>query len=454
MIEAYYDIITKIENFVDGLMIVDANGIIKYNKQFVSSIFNLDEKESIGKTPMDVWTNLTEENSTCYRALKYGETTVNQVQRLNFHKGHEVLVLDNTFPILENGKIIGAVSTSKFINDFSVKNTIDLSNMTSTYTDDLYNLNDIIGNSKEVQELKHKIHKVSRTNSSVLIYGETGTGKELVVQSIHSHSTKGDGCFISQNCAAIPNTLLESIFFGTTKGSYTGAEDKPGIFELANGGTIFLDEINSMDLNMQAKLLRVIEEKKVTRIGGAQPKKINVRIIAAINEAPQSCISENRIRKDLFYRLSSIQIKVPALRDRKTDIVDLTNHFINLYNREMKSNIIGVSNEVLEIFNQYDWPGNIREFKNVIESAFNFASSNIINIIDLPDSIMEKSDITDDIHIYEDCSLNKAMENYEKEFILHQSKNMKSLSKLADKLEISRQTLNYKIKKYDLNNLI
>lgn len=454
MIEAYYDIITKIENFVDGLMIVDEKGIIKYNKQFASSIFNLDERESIGKTPMEVFINLTEENSTCYRALKYGETTINQVQRLRFHTGQEILVVDNTFPIMENGKIIGAVSTSKFINDISEKNTIDLSNMTSTYTDDLYNLNDIIGNSKEIQILKHKIHKVSRTNSSVLIYGETGTGKELVAQAIHSHSPRKEGCFISQNCAAIPHTLLESIFFGTTKGSYTGAEDKPGIFELANGGTIFLDEINSMDLNMQAKLLRAIEEKKVTRIGGTESKKIDVRIIAAMNEAPQNCITENRIREDLFYRLSSIQIKVPALSERKSDIIDLTTHFISLYNKEMKANIEGVSDEVLKVFNDYHWPGNVREFKNVIESAFNFASSNTIKIGDLPESLMEKPEITSNISLYEANSLNESLEEYERNFILQKSKNTKTLSELADNLKISKQTLNYKIKKYNLDKII
>ncbi len=454
MIEAYYDIITKIENFVDGLMIVDEKGIIKYNKQFASSIFNFDEKKSIGKTPMEVWTNLTEETSTCYKALKYGETTINKVQRLKFNTGEEFLVLDNTFPILENGKIIGAVSTSKFINDISGKNTIDLSNMTSTYTNDLYNLNDIIGNSKEIQILKHKIHKVSRTNSSVLIYGETGTGKELVAQSIHSHSPRKEGCFISQNCAAIPHTLLESIFFGTKKGSYTGAEDKPGIFELANGGTIFLDEINSMDLNMQAKLLRAIEEKKVTRIGGTESKKIDVRIIAAMNETPQNCIMENKIREDLFYRLSSIQIKVPPLRDRISDIVDLTNHFINLYNKEMKVNIKGVSDDVLKVFNDYHWPGNVREFKNVIESAFNFASSNIIRVEDLPESIFEKTKKVTESPLYEGHSLVEAIENYEKNFIIQNSKDVKTLSELADKLKISRQTLNYKIKKYNLKNLI
>lgn len=454
MIEAYYDILTKIENFVDGLMIVDENGIIKYNKQFSINLLKFDEKEYIGKTPMEVFTNLSDETSTCYRALKYGETTTNQVQKLIHISGQEVLVLDNTFPVKENGKIIGAVSTSKFI-DMPNSNSIDISNMTYTYTDDLFNLKDIIGNSDVISILKHKIHKVSQTNSSVLIYGETGTGKELVAQSIHSHSTRKDGCFISQNCAAIPDTLLESIFFGTTKGSYTGAEDKPGIFELANEGTIFLDEINSMDLNMQAKLLKAIEEKKITRIGGTEAKKVNVRIITAINEPPEKALRENRIRKDLFYRLSSIQIKVPPLRERKEDIGALTEHFIKYYNLEMKCKINGITDEVLKTFYDYNWPGNVREFKNVIESGFNFASSNIIKLKDLPDFINNKNSLEEEyINISSQNSLNIFLEICEKKFILEKSKQIDSLSHLADKLGISRQSLNYKIKKYNLREFL
>lgn len=286
-----------------------------------------------------------------------------------------------------------------------------------------------------------------------MIYGETGTGKELVAQSIHSSSSRKNKFFISQNCAAIPQTLLESIFFGTTKGSYTGAENKAGIFELADGGTIFLDEINSMDLNMQAKLLKAIEEKRITRIGGYEPKKIDVRIIAAINEPPLNCIMENRIRKDLYYRLSSIQIEVPSLKDRKSDIPLLTEHFINYYNKELKIKIKGVSPEVEEIFQAYDWPGNIREFKNVIESALNFTSSNIINKEDLPEFVSEnhKNMNIDLVSEYDRYSLNDALDEFERNFILNKAKHADSLSDIADKLEISRQTLNYKIKKYNIN---
>lgn len=299
--------------------------------------------------------------------------------------------------------------------------------------------------------MKYKIHKVSKTSSSVLIYGETGTGKELVAQSIHSSSSRRSNRFISQNCAAIPHTLLESIFFGTTKGIYTGAENKPGIFELADGGTIFLDEINSMDLSMQAKLLKAIEEKKVTRIGSSESKKIDVRIIAAVNENPLDCINSNRMRKDLYYRLSSLQIKVPPLRERKTDIPELLDHFIKIFNSEIDINITGVSDEVSDIFRRYAWPGNIREFRNTVESAMNFATSETIEKQDLPETLLNKEISGSHISSYGYGNLNEAVAKFEKDFILSRSKDIKSLSELAERLDISKQSLNYKLKKYNLN---
>ena len=187
---------------------------------------------------------------------------------------------------------------------------------------------------------------------------------------------------------------------------------------------------------MQAKLLRAIEEKKVTRIGGSESKKMNVRIIAAMNKVPQDCLVNNTIREDLYYRLSSIQIKVPPLRDRKSDIEELTEHFIQIYNREIHTNIEGVSDEVLEVFKNYHSPGNVREFKNVIESAFNFACSNIIEKEDLPETLLEKPIKVNDLCAYEGDNLVEALEVYEKNFILYKAKGVDSLSELADKLQL------------------
>ncbi|WP_036931446.1 sigma-54 interaction domain-containing protein [Proteocatella sphenisci] len=464
MIENYYDIINNIENFFDGVMIVDENCIIRYNKSFAEE-FHFSLIDPIGKTPWEVWENLNTENSTCYRAVKYGESAINQIQKLKYVDGSEHMMLDNTFPIKENGKIIGAVSISKFIDNYPTKSFIDLSNMTSTYKDEngMYNIHSIIGSSELIEKLKYKIQKVSQSNSSVLIYGETGTGKELIAQSIHSHSPRRSRPFITQNCAAIPHTLLESIFFGTTKGSYTGAENRPGIFELADGGSIFLDEINSMDINMQAKLLKAIEEKKITRIGGIESKQTDVRIIAAINEIPEDCVKENRMRKDLYYRLSGIEIEAPPLRDRKSDIEELSKHFISLYNTEMHKNIKKVSPEVTELFLEYNWPGNVREFKNIIESAFNFSDSSVITKEDVPKIVKKTKEMSSNQNswskncekpesaLHEEDSLKTATEIFEKEFIMAKSKKAPNLSKLADLMQISRQTLNYKLKKYNMD---
>ena len=396
MIEDYYDLITNIENFVDAIVVMDKNYNITYHKNFGISKRTFNEKYFLGKRPWDIYPNIEKEDSTLYKALKYGEKTNFKRQTLIFEDGKSLEVLDTTFPIKMDNEIIGAVSTSIILDSDYDKDFIDLSNMTCSKSSHLYELKDIIGESKEIQHLKYKINKVSQTNSNVLIYGETGTGKELVAQSIHSSSKRRDKRFVSQNCAAIPDTLLESIFFGTTKGSYTGAENKPGIFEIVDGGTLFLDEINSMNINMQAKLLKAIEEKKITRIGGLEGKKVDVRIIAAINEKPHKCVQEKKIREDLFYRLSSILINAPSLKERKSDIPLLTNHFINFYNREMNMNIEDVTDEVKDILYNYNWPGNTREFKNTIEGAFNFSTSNILTKEDLSEYIQESDTYLDD----------------------------------------------------------
>ncbi len=233
--------------------------------------------------------------------------------------------------------------------------------------------------------IKERIPMIADTDSSVLIYGETGTGKELVAQSIHTASKRRNKKFVSQNCAAIPGNLLESILFGTTKGSYTGAENKPGLFEIASGGTLFLDEINSMEISVQPKILKAIEEKQVVRLGGYEPIKTDIKIVSAVNENPLQCIAENKLREDLFYRLSVVQLNIPPLRERINDLFYLVSHFINIYNTSMHCNLIGIDEEVETIFRGYNWPGNVRELKNVIEGAFNVASARFIQKKDLPE---------------------------------------------------------------------
>ena len=232
--------------------------------------------------------------------------------------------------------------------------------------------------------LKEKLKKVALTNSAVLIEGETGTGKDMIAKILHSESPRKNMPFITQNCAAIPNELLESIFFGTVKGAYTGAENRKGLFELADGGTLFLDELSSMDLNLQAKILKAIEEGYIRRIGGTTNIKINVRLVSAMNIKPEIAISKNLIRKDLFYRLSVVRFEIPPLRKRKEDILLLSFYFIEKYNKEMGKNVKEISEMVKTIFLNHSWSGNVRELKNVIESIFNFIETTTITMRDIP----------------------------------------------------------------------
>lgn len=459
MISNYLGTLKELRNYADGLIVTDETGKIVFFEIYNRNICDVNEEDFIGKTILDLYPSMQKAESTIYKALTKGESTFNEAQRLVTYNGFVTNFLSDTFPIVEDKKIIGCINITKCIDQENLKNYVNISSMTTKSRDELYNINDIITCSEKMEELKQKILMVSQTNSSVLICGETGTGKELFAQSIHSSSSRSGKPFVSQNCAAVPDSLLEAIFFGTVKGSFTGAENRPGIFEVADGGTIFLDEMNSMSLNMQAKLLKVIEEKKVTRIGTFEPKKIDVRIITAMNESPMKCMLENKLREDIFYRLASVQLTIPPLRERVEDIEFLINYYINLNNKEMNKDIKGLDNDLLESFKNYYWPGNVRELKNIIEGAFNFLSVGLISKKHLPEYINDalssnssaSSKQSTDISSLGEETLKDALDDYEKKFIESKISSVKSLSELAEKLNISRQTLNYKLNKYNIN---
>lgn len=458
MLEEYLDTITNMENYADGIIVIDDQAKVIYIRQFKPDLSPLDERRAIGKSIFEIYPTLRPETSTLMAAVKDGKTTLNNKETLTTSTGKIFQIIDNTFPIKQDDKIIGAVSVATFPEkDFSLSG-IHLHSDTVPQVKDLYTVEDIIGRSKQTQDLRIQIGRVSTTSSSVLIYGSTGTGKEMVAQSIHSASERKHKKFISQNCAAIPATLLESIFFGTVKGAYTGAENKAGIFESADGGTIFLDEINSMDISLQAKLLRVLEERKITRIGGVDTINVDVRIIAATNKRPSLCIQDGTLRPDLFYRLGSVTIDVPDLKDRLDDLSLLTDYFISVYNTTMHKHITGVSKEVMEIFKNYSWPGNVREFRNIIEGAFNLCDDSVIDVGSLPSYLLSEFNLSkpgmeDDnkaAEIQWAGSLKGTMDAYEKKLILQAIDSHKSLTAAADYLGITRQSLNQKLRKYNL----
>lgn len=253
-----------------------------------------------------------------------------------------------------------------------------------------FEFNNIVGKSKKMQEIFSMIEKVAPSNSTVIIYGGSGTGKELVAKAIHYHSPRADGPFIPFNCGAIPESLVESELFGHTKGAFTGAvQAKKGLFEEANGGTLFLDEISTILPSVQVKLLRVLQEKEVMRVGSTERTKIDVRMIAATNEDLEANLKEGKFREDLFYRLHVFPIFLPDLKDRKEDIPLLAYHFLDLFAKETRKQIKEISKEAMNLLLEYPWPGNVRELENAIERAVIMADQDYLNPKDFPQNMRE-----------------------------------------------------------------
>lgn len=459
MLRRYVEQILSIYNYLDGIMVTDKYGYVEYYVTFRPDVNNLKEKDILRKHITEVYPTLNEETSSILRVLKTGKPISNEFQTLITYKGQSIRAINTTMPIKDHDEIIGAVDVSRYIDSPYQRQDISLSLKESVEKKNLYAVDDIVTNSRSMELIKERISMIADTDSSVLIYGETGTGKELVAQSIHTASKRRNKKFVSQNCAAIPGNLLESILFGTTKGSYTGAENKPGLFEIASGGTLFLDEINSMEISVQPKILKAIEEKQVVRLGGYEPIKTDIKIVSAVNENPLQCIAENKLREDLFYRLSVVQLNIPPLRERINDLFYLVSHFINIYNTSMHCNLIGIDEEVETIFRGYNWPGNVRELKNVIEGAFNVASARFIQKKDLPEyltrpfvleEIGQNALMTVPAIPLKGISLEEALETYERELIEHAVAISKNYVEAAKLLGITKQALNYKLRKYRL----
>jgi len=310
----------------------------------------------------------------------------------------------------------------------------------------------IIGKSKEIIKVYSVIKKVANTSANVLILGESGTGKELVARAIHDNSARKNMPFVVINCGGIPENLLESELFGYTKGSFTGAYiDKPGLFELARGGTIFLDEIAELPPVLQVKLLRVVQEKTFRRIGGSEDMKVDMRIISATNKDLEASVKEGTFREDLYYRLNVVPIHIPPLRERKEDIPLLTRHFIEKYSHEFNKDINMISNYALELLLEYQFPGNIRELENIIERSIVLEQSNII----LPENLVLTASSTQEGYINgnidippEGIDLNEEVGKLERQLIEKAlEKAGSSKAKAAELLRVSADSLRYRIEK-------
>jgi len=458
----------------EGIHVVNQDGITIFYNHVAAKHDGLQVDEVVNRHLFDAFPSLDKESSTLLKVIETGQPIINQQQQYTNKNGQQVITVNTTLPIYVEDKLVGAVEIAKDISklknlseklmDLQARLQSSTSKKELKYQQATYHFQDIITGNDRLKRMIHLAKKAAVTNSPVLIHGETGTGKELFVQAIHNFSPRKEKPFIAQNCAALPASLLEGILFGTVKGSFTGAENRPGLFELAHNGTLFLDEINSMPIELQAKLLRVLQDGMVRRIGDSVSRQVNVRIIAATNIDPLLAVEKGLIRSDLYYRINVVSFTLPPLRERKGDIPLLTNYFITKYNERFQKYIEGVSKQVEKLFFRYHWPGNIRELEHSIEYAMNMMDGKRIEVYHLPSHFQSLSETTEkeslnqqlfqeveqiNFPLLEEKGLKETMEIWEKYWIkeaLNQENG--NIQKAAKRLKIPRQTLQYKINKY------
>jgi transcriptional regulator with GAF, ATPase, and Fis domain len=319
---------------------------------------------------------------------------------------------------------------------------------------------EIIGQSLEMRKIYGILEKVAPTNVTVIITGETGTGKELVAKGLHSHSKRSKRPFVVFDCSAVQKNLIESELFGHERGSFTGATaTRQGAFELADGGTIFLDEIGELSMDMQPKLLRALEQGEVKRVGADRPRRVDVRVIAATNRDLKDEVKKGNFREDLFFRISVVQVHLPPLRKRMDDMPMLIEHFIDVNStqeEERKQGTIKFSEASMDVMREHSWPGNIRELKNVIDRSISFSETEIINVAELPEYLREKSVVTSQPRIRGDMPFKEAkekwVESFEKDYLIDLlKKNNLNISKAAKQAGIDRKSVQRLLKKYNLN---
>lgn len=428
---------TLVDNMDKAIVSIDVNGKIdKYNAKF-REIFKLKE---------DVY------NKNIFKILDFiSEPSIDNFKRdklCSFSYKKEGYTLKGIYNI---NKIILKDDLKGYVIDF-----IDKKDAIKTYNkinkDYKITLENIIGESQEIKEVKKEALIASKSSSTVLITGESGTGKELFARAIHNHSKRSENPFVAVNCAAIPDNLLESELFGYEEGAFTGARKggKLGMFELAHKGSIFLDEIGDMSLHLQSKLLRVLQEKELNKIGAKSNVFIDVRIIAATNKNLEDMIKKGTFREDLYYRLNVIPIKLPSLRERKSDIPLLIDYMVKEYSEKLNKSVSGVDNNVLDAMLSYKWPGNIRELQNLVEYSVNMSYSSTISLDVIPKKIRT---IKHEEVIREDDSI-RTLDELEKHEIIKallKYKDYKKDKELAAKaLGISRATLYRKLEKYNI----
>ena len=437
----------QMQNFFDELTIFDTDCICRYCEITNPDTYSFTADEIIGKHLFEIFPSASEENSEVYSVVKTGQPIIGYEENGITYKGDHVKGYSSVFPLYHKKKLIGAALALKFIGNEYKNEYISVQDFSSRRSKgaENYTIDDIITIDPDMEKLKQKIIKVRNMDSSVLIEGSTGTGKELIAQALHYSSNRAPMPFISLNCSAIPANLLESTLFGTEKGSYTGAVTRKGLIELADQGTLFLDELNSLDIALQAKLLKAIEEKSVLHLGGHQPIHVDVRIIAAINEEPFAAIAAGHLRSDLFYRLNIISFKLPQLKDRQGDVDHLTAFYIDQFNKKFNRDICGLTEEAIRLFHLHDWPGNVRELRNMLEGAFAITENAFISADDLPDYMRDRASTTPENSSKQPCTYQEYLAAFEKQLLTKTLASYPTKTEAAKALGITKQALNYKL---------
>ncbi|MBR6014901.1 MAG: sigma 54-interacting transcriptional regulator [Firmicutes bacterium] len=460
----YQKVITELANKADlAIHIVDKTGkSIVYNEN-MAIIEKIQREEVLSKPFLDVFSHIEKEDSTIWQALTNHKATINVEQVYQNAYGKQVISVNSTYPVeSDDGEVIAAFEIARDITGIKDMSETLLALQSEAQPAKAkksekpqirkYTFDDIQGNNREFKSVINRAKRAANSDASVFIYGETGTGKELFAQSIHYASERAKGPFLAQNCAAIPESLLEGILFGTTKGGFTGAVDRQGLFEQANGGTLLLDEISAMPYDLQSKLLRVLQEEYIRRVGGSKDIPFVVRIIATVISDPQKLIEEGKLRSDLYYRLNIINITIPPLRERRDDIMNLTEEFLKKDNEKFGKELWMLSEKAKEKLVSYDYPGNVRELENLITAAVSMAdrehvlTENMLNfdVGTEPKKQIDKFELAeDDLDEY----LAKVETGIIKEALAASDGN---ISRAAELLNIKRQTLQHKLKKYGL----
>lgn len=428
-------------NSVDkGILAVDDRGnILRYN-QNVLQFFQINEKQMNNSNIKDFI------GEGVFKALVKEKYKVKNKEITYIARKHHLRGVFDTNPIYIDNERVGIVFIfSKLSDVLNVVNDIT----TGTIITDF---DEIIGKTPIFQQVKMEAKKASQSTSTILIQGESGTGKELFARAIHFHSNRAKAPFIPINCAAIPEQLLESELFGYEEGAFTGARrgGKAGKFLLASGGTIFLDEIGDMPLHLQTKLLRVLQEQKIEKVGGKELIPIDVRVIAATNKDLENKVLEGEFRQDLFYRINVIPLQIPSLSERKEDIFTLVEYLLSKCNSKLQKDIKEVDAQVVDIFMNYHWPGNVRELENTIEYAVNMCNESIIKVGNLPKRLLNRELPCQSISIKKITPIKELEKREIEKAIEYYHSNKQHISKAATALGLGRATLYRKIKEYDI----